>query len=319
MVSMVNRSILLCSKRQENQTFSKADKDLTTSFIERQEHSCTVPVSVWKERVEYEVYLAANRSVLSLPLSISQERTGIFLVMGTQLTRMFLLAKWRTGKISQPDLSQMVCVRVKNAFEAEHSHIAQKMNQSFGSGSSAETAAPVMTNVVALASAPQSDKCPWLSVCARPYSTTWLSLSGTVTAQYEQWKQWKEALIFLDTQWSSQVSSSTTALRWLGRSQSGVLHSSTKKHSVHSKVLRFVVLTCVPPPHQTLTLLPGVRTCCLFSTIPHHPQKCSPHKQRQHLDPISSASLICDLCSNARGDRKPQHFWHASSVQSWAR
>lgn len=72
---------------------------------------------------------------------------------------MFLLAEWRTRKISQPDFSQMVCVRVKRAFEAEHPRIAQKMNQGFGSGSSAETAAPVMTNVVALASAPHSDKC----------------------------------------------------------------------------------------------------------------------------------------------------------------
>lgn len=96
---------------------------------------------------------------------------------------MLLLVKWRTRKISQPDFSQMVCVRVERVFEAEHSRIAQKMNQGFGSGSSAETAAPAMTNVVALASAPQSDKCLWLSVCARPYSTTWLSLSGTVTAQ----------------------------------------------------------------------------------------------------------------------------------------
>lgn len=34
--------ILLFSKRQESQTFRKADKDLTTSFIERQEHSCTL-------------------------------------------------------------------------------------------------------------------------------------------------------------------------------------------------------------------------------------------------------------------------------------
>lgn len=34
------------SKRQESQTFSKADEDLTTSFTERQEHSCTVTVSV---------------------------------------------------------------------------------------------------------------------------------------------------------------------------------------------------------------------------------------------------------------------------------
>lgn len=72
---------------------------------------------------------------------------------------MFFLAKWRTWKISQPSFSQMVCVRVKHVFEAEHSRIAQKMNQGFGSGSSAEIAAPVMTNVVALASAPQSDKC----------------------------------------------------------------------------------------------------------------------------------------------------------------
>lgn len=72
---------------------------------------------------------------------------------------MFLLVKWRTGRISQPGFSQMVCVRVKHAFGAEHSHVAQKMNQGFGSGSSAETAAPVMTNTVALASAPPSDKC----------------------------------------------------------------------------------------------------------------------------------------------------------------
>lgn len=34
---MANRSILLCSKRQESQTFSEAD-NLTTSFIQRQEH-----------------------------------------------------------------------------------------------------------------------------------------------------------------------------------------------------------------------------------------------------------------------------------------
>lgn len=35
---MANRSILLCSKRQESQTFSEADNNLTTSFIQRQEH-----------------------------------------------------------------------------------------------------------------------------------------------------------------------------------------------------------------------------------------------------------------------------------------
>lgn len=34
----------------------KQTRTLTTSFIERQGHSCTVTLSVWKEKVEYEVY-----------------------------------------------------------------------------------------------------------------------------------------------------------------------------------------------------------------------------------------------------------------------
>lgn len=65
----------------------------------------------------------------------------------------------RTSKISQPDCSEMVCVSLNHELEAEHSHIDQKTNQGFGSSSSLETAALVMTKVVVLTSALPSEKC----------------------------------------------------------------------------------------------------------------------------------------------------------------
>lgn len=70
-------------KRLESQTFNKPDKDLATAFTMRQEHTHIVIVPVWKEKVEYEVSQAANRSVLYLPLPFSQERTSLLWITET--------------------------------------------------------------------------------------------------------------------------------------------------------------------------------------------------------------------------------------------
>lgn len=66
---------------------------------------------------------------------------------------------------------------------------------------------------------------------------------------------------------SGAVSSATTTPRWVGSSQAGVVHSSAKRHSVHNKLLPFVALICVSPPHQAFTILPSIKDMLL---IQHH-------------------------------------------------